>query len=63
VSPLDELQLWCKVARINKYKVYGLGYESTKVIRRQFNQDSTSSTMQVMRDEIEQLKKKQVICS
>jgi len=25
VSSLDELQLWCKVAGINKGKVYGLG--------------------------------------
>jgi len=36
--------------------VYGLGSESTKVIGRQPYQDSTSSSVQVMRKEIEQLK-------
>jgi len=60
-SNIVELQLWCKVARINKGKVYRLGSESTKAIERQFYQDSTSSSVQVMREEIEQLKNKLLI--
>jgi len=35
VSPLDELQLWCKVVEINKGKVYGLGSESINAIGRE----------------------------
>jgi len=61
VSSLDELQLRCKVARINKDKVYGLGSESTNVIGRQFYQDSTSSSVQVMKEDIEQLKIKLLV--
>ncbi|QCE15624.1 putative transposase [Vigna unguiculata] len=56
VSPPDELQLWCKVAGINKGKVYGLGSESTKAIGRLSYHDPTSSSVQAMREEIEHLK-------
>jgi len=38
--------------------VYGIGYKSTKVIGKQSYQDSTSSSVQVMREEAEQLKNK-----
>jgi len=58
VSPFDELQVWCKVVGINKGKVYGLGSESINAIGRQLYQDSTSSSVQVMKEEIEQLKNK-----
>ena len=56
MSPLDELQLWCQVAGINKGKVYGLGSESTKAIKKHLYQESSSSSVHAMRDEIEQLK-------
>ena len=58
MSPPDELQLWCKVVGINKGKVYGLGSESINAIGRQLYHDSTSSSVQVMKEEIEQLKNK-----
>jgi len=61
VSPPDELQLWCKIVGINKDKVYGLGSKSINAIGRQLYQDSTSSSMQVMKEEIEQLKKKLLV--
>jgi len=61
VSPPDELQVWCKVVGINKGKVYGLGSESIKAIGRQLYQDSTSSFVQVMKEEIEQLKNKLLV--
>jgi len=61
VSPPNELQLWCKIVGINKEKVYGLGSESINAIGRQLYQDSTSSSMQVMKEEIEQLKKKLLV--
>jgi len=54
VPPPDELQLWCQVARINKGKVYGLGSESTKAIRKHLYQESSSSLVHAMREEIEQ---------
>jgi len=38
--------------------VYGLGSESINAIGRQLYQDSTSSSIQVMKEEIEQLKNK-----
>jgi len=61
VSPPYELQLWCKVVGINKGKVYGLESESINVIGRQLYQDSTSSSVQVMKEEIEQLKNKLLV--
>ena len=61
MSPPDELQLWCKVVGINKGKVYGLGSESINAIGRQLYQDSTSSSVQVMKEEIEQLKHKLLV--
>ena len=61
VSPPDELQLWCKVVGINKDKVYRLGSELINVIGRQFYQDFTSSSVQVMKEEIEQLKNKLLV--
>jgi len=60
VSPPDELYLWCKVVGINKGKVYGLGSESISSIGRQLYQDSTSS-VQVMKEEIQQLKNKLLV--
>jgi len=60
-SSPDELQFWCKVAGINKGKVHELGSESTKAIGRQFYQESTSLYMEVMREEILQLKNKLLI--
>ena len=61
MSPPYELQLWCKVVGINKGKVYGLESESINVIGRQLYQDSTSSSVQVMKEEIEQLKNKLLV--
>jgi len=61
VSPHDELQLWCKFVGINKGNVYGLGSESTKAIGRQSYHDSTSSSVQVMKEDIQKLKKKKLL--
>ena len=61
MPPPDELQLWCKVVKINKGKVYGLGSESINAIGRQHYQDSTSSSVQVMKEEIQQLKNKLLV--
>ena len=61
MSPADELQLWCKVVEINKDKVYGLGSESINAIGRQLYQDSTSSSVQVMKEEIKQLENKLLV--
>ena len=60
MSPPDELQLWCKVVGINKGKVYGLGSKSINTIGRQLYQDCTSS-VQVMKEEFEQLKNKLLV--
>lgn len=55
-SPPDELKVWCTVAGVNKGKVYGLGSESNKAIGKQFCYESNSSSVQALKDEIQQLK-------
>jgi len=58
VSPLDELQLWCKVAKINKDNIYELGFESVKEVGNHSYQKSSLSLVHAIREDIEQLKNK-----